>query len=79
MRNRILVALGFLSAAIIAFQLTLMQVLSIAQWYHFAYMVISVALLGFGAAGTLLSISKDWFLQRIEKSLAILMAGSDKP
>lgn len=75
MRNRILVALGFLSAAIIAFQLTLMQVLSIAQWYHFAYMVISVALLGFGAAGTLLSISKDWFLQRIEKSLAILMAG----
>lgn len=75
MRNRILVALGFLSAAIIAFQLTLMQVLSIAQWYHFAYMVISVALLGFGAAGTLLSISRDWFLQRFEKSLAILMAG----
>ncbi len=75
MQNRILVALGFLSVAIIAFQLTLMQVLSIAQWYHFAYMVISVALLGFGAAGTLLSISRDWFLQKFEESLAILMAG----
>lgn len=50
------VAIGLISAAIIAFQLALMQLLSYVQWYHFAYMIISVALLGFGAAGTFLTI-----------------------
>lgn len=53
---RINVAIGMISAAMIAFQLILMQILSYAQWYHFAYMIISIALLGFGAAGTLLTI-----------------------
>ncbi len=47
------------SVAIITYQLLLIQVLSISQWYHFAYMIISVALLGFGASGTLLSIFKN--------------------
>ncbi|MFZ3047791.1 MAG: hypothetical protein WA151_17900, partial [Desulfatirhabdiaceae bacterium] len=51
-------AIGLLSVAAIAYQLALMQILSITQWHHFAYMVISVALLGFGAAGTCLSLLK---------------------
>ncbi|MGE5807450.1 MAG: hypothetical protein ACM34M_16760, partial [Ignavibacteria bacterium] len=45
-----------LSIALISYQLLLIQILSIVQWYHFAYMIISVALLGFGAAGTFLSV-----------------------
>ena len=53
---RINAAIGLISAAIIAFQLILMQILSYIQWYHFAYMIISMALLGFGAAGTFLTI-----------------------
>lgn len=28
-----------------------MRLFSIIQWHHFAYMMISVALLGYGAAG----------------------------
>jgi len=71
--KRILLAIGFVSAAIIAFQLALMQILSIVQWYHFAYMVISVALLGFGAAGTVLSIFRRWLLERFELALPLLM------
>src|SRR5690554_485862 len=47
------------SVAIISYQLLLIQVLSISQWYHFAYMIISIALLGFGASGTILSIFKN--------------------
>ena len=31
-----------------------MRLLSIGQWHHYAYMAISMALLGFGAAGSLL-------------------------
>ncbi|UCH01025.1 MAG: SAM-dependent methyltransferase [Deltaproteobacteria bacterium] len=33
-----------------------MRLFSIVQWYHFAYMAISIALLGFAASGTLLAL-----------------------
>jgi hypothetical protein len=70
---RLLLSIGFLSAAIIAFQFALMQVLSIVQWYHFAYLVISVALLGFGAAGTVLAIFRQRLLKHINLLLPVLM------
>lgn len=43
----------------IAYQIVLMRVLSIAQWHHFAYMIISIAMLGFGAGGTLLTLLRS--------------------
>jgi len=45
------------SAAGIALQIVLMRVFSVTQWHHFAYMIISIAMLGFGAGGTLLSLA----------------------
>jgi len=36
-----------------------MRLFSIVQWYHFAYMVISIALLGFAASGTLLALIQN--------------------
>ena len=47
-------AVFLVSAAIIGLELALMRCLSVATWHHFAYLVISTALLGFGASGTLL-------------------------
>ncbi|QXD13907.1 hypothetical protein GQ464_010570 [Rhodocaloribacter litoris] len=67
------IAVALLSVALIAFQLVLMQVLSLVQWYHFAYMVISVALLGFGAAGTLIALARVWMLRRFEALVPVLM------
>ncbi|HYA63577.1 MAG TPA: hypothetical protein VED66_10255 [Candidatus Sulfotelmatobacter sp.] len=49
-------ALLLVSASVLAYQVLLVRTFSIGQWHHFAYMVISIALLGFGASGTLLSI-----------------------
>ena len=43
-----------------------MRVLSIVQWHHFAYMIISLALLGYGASGTFIAISKRWLQPRFE-------------
>lgn len=60
--HRIRAAIGLLSAAIIAWQLVLIQILSVAHWHHFAYMVLSVAMLGFGASGTLLALFRKNFL-----------------
>ena len=45
-----------LSAATLAFEITLTRIFSVAQFYHFAFMVVSLALLGFGASGTFLSL-----------------------
>ncbi len=73
MKKQVYLAIGMLSASIIAFQLVLMQILSISQWSHFAYMVISVALLGFGASGTALVFIKKWLIKTIERSLPALL------
>jgi spermidine synthase len=47
------------SASVLAYEILLMRLLSIGQWHHFAYMVISIALLGFGAAGAFLFLTFD--------------------
>ena len=67
-------ALILLSAALIALQLILMQILSITQWHHFAYLVISTALLGFGASGTLLALTRSWCLRHRALLLPLLPA-----
>jgi hypothetical protein len=48
--------MALLSAAVLLLQVALTRVFSIAQSYHFAFLVISLALLGFGASGSLLAV-----------------------
>lgn len=45
-----------ISAATLFFELTLTRLFAVTQWYHFAFISISVALLGFGASGTWLTL-----------------------
>ncbi|UCH66726.1 MAG: hypothetical protein JSW63_06270, partial [Ignavibacterium sp.] len=66
-------SIALLSIAIISYQLSLIQILSIVQWYHFAYMVISIALLGFGAAGTFIAIFRNRLLNKIDSLLPLFM------
>lgn len=63
-------ALLLVSAATLAYQIALMRVFSITGWHHFAYMVISIALLGFGASGTLLSLARRRLLERFPAAFA---------
>ncbi len=70
---RLIISLGLHSAAIIAFQLALMQLISIVQWHHFAYMIISIAMLGFGASGTLLALAREKLLRASEWLVPLLM------
>ena len=53
---RELVAVAVISAAVLGLELALMRGLSISRWHHFAYLVVGLALLGFGASGTWLGI-----------------------
>ena len=53
----VLPAVFFVSFAAIGWQLALMRCLLISRYHHFSFLVISCALLGFGAAGTLLALA----------------------
>ena len=46
--------LGALSAAALLLELTLTRIYSVSQGYHFAFLAVSLGLLGFGASGTVL-------------------------
>jgi len=50
------ISIFFVSLCILSYEILLMRVLSVTSWSHFAYMVISIALLGFGASGTFISL-----------------------
>ncbi|MBS1221178.1 MAG: hypothetical protein H6R23_798 [Proteobacteria bacterium] len=51
-------AIALLSAAALGYEILLMRLFSIIQWHHFAYMMISVALLGYGAAGAVVTLAQ---------------------
>jgi hypothetical protein len=50
-------AIFLISSAVIIFQIGLMRSLSVTKYHHFSYLVISIALLGFGASGTFLTFA----------------------
>jgi spermidine synthase len=66
-----LLALSLLSAASLAFEVNLTRLFSVAQFYHFAFMTVSLALLGFGASGTFLSLAGGR-IRHPERALTLL-------
>ena len=68
------VALAVISAAILAYEVLLVRLFAIVQWHHFAFMAISIALLGFGASGTWLAIRQDWVELRFTAIFAVSAA-----
>ena len=59
-----------LSSAAMGYEVLLTRLFSIIQWHHFAYMMISVALLGYGAAGTLVALTQRALLPRFDAVFA---------
>jgi hypothetical protein len=54
-----LIAVFFLSVASIAFEISVMRTFSVGSWSNFGSMVISIALLGYGLAGTLITFLQE--------------------
>ena len=61
-----LAALALVSAGALAFEILLARLFSIIQWHHFAAMLISLAMLGYGVSGTLLTLLRERLLARYE-------------
>ena len=53
---RIFLVIFLCSLSSLAYEITLTRIFSVSLWYHFAFMVISIAMLGIGASGTVLTL-----------------------
>ncbi|MDE2846587.1 MAG: hypothetical protein OXO51_07780 [Gemmatimonadota bacterium] len=63
---------GLISCGVIAFEIGLIRVLQYASWYHFAFLVITIALLGFGMSGAILSLWRGYLLRHRHTALPAL-------
>ncbi|HET7202553.1 MAG TPA: hypothetical protein VFI92_04220 [Steroidobacteraceae bacterium] len=63
-----IVSVALLSFATLATEILLTRLFAVVHWHHFAYMIISLALLGFGASGTFLALVHRRLLRRFAAS-----------
>ncbi len=75
-RSPIWLSLFLLSAAALTFEINLTRLFSVAQFYHFAFMIVSIALLGYGASGTALAIFPALQRRESAQSLGWLSLGT---
>ncbi len=68
------ITIALLSAAALGYEILLIRLFSIIQWHHFAYMIISLALLGYGMSGTFLSFMQQRLLPRYSLTLMLNLA-----
>lgn len=68
-------AVALLSGAALAYEVLLTRLFALIQWHHFAYMVISLALLGYGISGTLLELAGGWLRRHFGAAFAAGAAG----
>ncbi|TFG49962.1 MAG: SAM-dependent methyltransferase [Candidatus Brocadiia bacterium] len=69
------ISVFFISAGVLALEMVLVRAFSIGHWHHFSYMVISTALLGFGAGGTFVTVFREFLAGNFQKSLWFFAAG----
>lgn len=68
-----LLAVSLTSMAVLTLEIVFTRIFSVLMWYHFAFMVISLALLGSGAAGVWLYLADRRFpVAKINRQLALL-------
>lgn len=72
----LLIALAVVSAAALAWEIALIHLLSIAHWGHFASLVVSLALLGFGASGSLVAVARRAVAGREVRAFAAVAAAA---
>ena len=68
-------AIALTSAAALAYEILLIRLFAIVDWHHLAFLVISLALLGYGASGTLLALAREQLLRRFEIAAAACAIG----
>ncbi|MFZ3090035.1 MAG: hypothetical protein WA240_05345 [Nitrospirota bacterium] len=68
MNKRKYAGISLISASALSLEIFFTRFFSVAQWHHFAFMVVSIALLGYGASGSFLMLFPS-ILKKDTKSL----------
>ncbi|MGD0959870.1 MAG: SAM-dependent methyltransferase [Methylomonas sp.] len=68
-RFSFLAAVSLMSASALAYEILLMRLFSIIQWHHFAFMMISLALLGYGVSGVFLAFRRERLMQNFPAAI----------
>jgi len=66
-----LVSIFILSATALAYEVLLVRLFSIIHWHHFAFMVISIALLGYGMSGSFITVFRDRLVKHFDSVFII--------
>src|SRR5512141_1236079 len=70
----LLAAILVMSFASLVLELSLTRLFSVILFYHFAFLAISVALLGLGAGGVFAYLKKDWLSRWTIRQLGTRLA-----
>jgi len=68
-RNKINISLFLISFSLFLYQVCLLRIISISDYYHFAFLIVSIALLGFGISGSFMY----FFINRFKSQQLILL------
>ena len=66
------IGIFLVSLSTLLIEISLTRIFSVTIWYHFAFMVISIALLGFGASGSFLTVFRQIVNKDTNKVTALL-------
>src|SRR5438270_10781726 len=72
--NRVLAAIAGMSCASLLLELALTRLFSVVLFYHFAFLAISIALLGLGAGGVFAHVRKQQLKKHDLRLIAMLCA-----
>src|SRR6516164_6527976 len=76
----LLFGLGLSSFAALLLELALTRLFSVVLFYHYAFLAISVALLGLGAGGVFAHLERGrvwrWSIQRLAAVISVLWCGA---
>ncbi len=68
-------SVALISSAALSTEILLTRLFALVHWYHFAYMIIGLALLGYGASGTFLAITQRQLIPRVRLAYLANLAG----
>ncbi len=66
-----LFAVGLIAGAILALQICIMRIFAVESWVHFGSLVVSLAMLGFGASSVVIYFAKDRFERHWSRAAGI--------
>src|SRR5579864_9203656 len=71
---RITAAVALISLAALLLELALTRLFSVVLFYHFAFLAISIALLGLGSGGVFAHLAKTWLARFPTRNLLACLA-----